>query len=98
MPPGNSVFIRVRFSAQVMGVMAPKILQAPAYANCGSIPQNDLSCDRVSGGSSASIGAVFRTKGVIPVAVILCPSHSHSRCANWNFLTILTPFCLCLAL
>ena len=48
-------------------------------------PINDLSYVRVRGGVSSSIGSVFRTKGVIPVDVILWPSHSHSRCANLHF-------------
>ena len=48
-------------------------------------PKNNLSCVRVRGGVDASIGSVFRTKGVIPVDVILWPSHSHSRCANLLF-------------
>ena len=39
----------------------------------------------MSGGLSASSGAVFRTNGVVPVDVILCPSHSYSRCANLHF-------------
>ena len=42
----------------------------------------DLSCDNKRGGLNASIGVVFQTNGVMPVGVILCPSHSHSRCAN----------------
>ena len=48
-------------------------------------PINDFNCDKVRGGVSASIGSVFLTNGVIPVGVILCPSHSHSRWANLHF-------------
>ena len=48
-------------------------------------PMNDFSCVKVRGGVNASIGSVFRTKGVIPVDGILWPSHSHSRCANLHF-------------
>ena len=48
-------------------------------------PMNNFSCDKVRGGVSASIGYVFLTNGVIPVDVILWPSHSHSRWANLHF-------------
>ena len=57
-------------------------------------PIKDFSCSKVRGGFSILIGSVFRTNGVMPVGVILCPSHSQLFYAKSHFVSFSDMFSL----